>query len=293
MTTTTIRILKSGDEPAMEDFLRPQMAESMFLLSNMRSAGLVDRGGEGHGTYAAAFDGPRIVAVAAHYWLNNIIPQAPPELPPAVVRAAIDASSRPVIGAVGPAKQVQQIIELLDLPVGTDAVQMDEHEHLLALELNELAVPDALASGRVCARRIEPPDVEQVIDWLVNMQMELMNQPDEQALRARKRRQVAQSSDLGKSWVLEADGQLVACSAFNATLAEAVQIGGVYTPPPLRRRGYGRCVVAQSLIDAQTDGVQRAILFTGKKNAAAITAYTALGFHPIGDFRVFLLHEPM
>ena len=79
MTTTTIRILKSGDEPAMEDFLRPQMAESMFLLSNMRSAGLVDGGGEGQGTYAAAFDGPRIVAVAAHYWLNNIIPQAPPD----------------------------------------------------------------------------------------------------------------------------------------------------------------------------------------------------------------------
>ena len=53
-------------------------------------------------------------------------------------------------------------------------------------------------------------------------------------------------------WVLDVDGKAVARSIGSPPrLPDAVQIGGVYTPPQLRGRGYARAVVAGSLLDAR------------------------------------------
>jgi predicted GNAT family acetyltransferase len=43
-------------------------------------------------------------------------------------------------------------------------------------------------------------------------------------------------------------------------LEAVVQIGGVWTPPNLRGKGYAKCVVAGSLISAQSQKVSRAVL---------------------------------
>jgi len=72
---------------------------------------------------------------------------------------------------------------------------------------------------------------------------------------------------------------------------KAVQIGGVYTPPAERSRGYAHCVIAQSLLDARDAGVSQAILFTGEENYAAQKAYIALGFQHVGDYRLLILRE--
>jgi predicted GNAT family acetyltransferase len=72
----------------------------------------------------------------------------------------------------------------------------------------------------------------------------------------------------------------------NAVLPDAVQIGGVYTPPELRGRGHARAVVATSLTDARAAGATRAILFTPRPDAAA--AYRAVGFAPVGHYAVVL-----
>ena len=81
----------------------------------------------------------------------------------------------------------------------------------------------------------------------------------------------------------------MASTSFNAETREAVQVGGVWTPPDLRGRGYGRAVVAVSLLDARAEGVGRAVLFTGDSNVPAIRAYAALGFRRIDDYRIVLL----
>ncbi len=83
----------------------------------------------------------------------------------------------------------------------------------------------------------------------------------------------------------------MAMSSFNTAIDEAVQVGGVWTPPALRRRGYARAVVAASLRDARAEGVQRAILFTGDTNIAAQKAYRAIGFQGVGDYGLLLLKE--
>ena len=45
-----VRVLQPGDEAALEKFLAPRALTSMFLRSNARAAGLVDRGEPLQGT---------------------------------------------------------------------------------------------------------------------------------------------------------------------------------------------------------------------------------------------------
>ncbi len=87
------------------------------------------------------------------------------------------------------------------------------------------------------------------------------------------------------NWVLE-DGGLVSYSAFNARLPDIVQIGGVWTPPELRGRGYGRAVVAGSLLDVRALGVRRAVLFAEREDAKR--AYAGIGFRVVGEYGLVL-----
>jgi predicted GNAT family acetyltransferase len=93
----------------------------------------------------------------------------------------------------------------------------------------------------------------------------------------------------GTLWVAVDEGRPVSMSAFNATLPDIVQIGGVYTPPELRGRGYAKDVVAASLLAARDQGVTRAVLFT--ENPSAARSYEAIGFRRIGEYGLILFAD--
>jgi ribosomal protein S18 acetylase RimI-like enzyme len=286
MDTPIIRVLQPGDEAALEAFLLPRVESSMFLIGNMRSAGLVDHGQPYQGTYAAAFEGGEIVGVVAHYWNGNLISQAPAHLD-ALWRRAAAASRRPIEGLIGPNDQASAVKEALD--IDDPDIRLDETEKLYSLELDDLLVPDALSTGAVRGRRIQPGDLELVTEWTVAYSLEVLGEEDSPQLREGCRAANERSLKEGHTWLLETRGKPVACSSFNTAIKEAVQVGGVWTPPELRRRGYGRAVVAASLLDARAEGATQAILFTGEDNMPAQRAYVALGFQHMGDYRLVLL----
>ena len=286
---TQIRVLLPGDEAALEAFVLPRIETSMFLLGNMRAAGLVDGGEFLQGTYVAAFDGGQITGVVAHYWNDNLVVQAPVGVE-TLCQAAIEASGRRVGGVLGPAVQVQAAMDALDLE--GDPIQLDQTEHLYSLALNDLLLPEGLRAGRLLGRRIQPGDVDQVTQWLVAFALESLGDEETPGLWERTRAGVERKQVQGLTWILEDRGRPVATSGFNTSTAEAVQIGGVYTPPELRGRGYGRAVVAASLLDARAEGATSSILFTGVDNIPAQKCYEALGYRHIGDYRLFLLRAP-
>jgi N-acetylglutamate synthase-like GNAT family acetyltransferase len=285
-----IKVLQPGDETALEAFLLPRVASSMFLLGNMRAAGLEDEGEPYQGTYAAAFSGGKIVSVVAHYWNDNLILQAPVHLDK-LWGKAVEVSGRPVGGLIGPSEQVDVVNEALD--IGESRIQLDETERLYTLALDELVVPDALASGQVVGRRAEPRELDLLVAWRVTYGEEALGESDTGESRERARSTVERLIRQERTWVLEVEGEPVACSSFNTATEEAVQVGGVWTPADIRSRGYGRAVVAASLLDARAEGVTTAILFTGQENVPAQRAYAALGFQHVGAYRMLLLNPTL
>jgi RimJ/RimL family protein N-acetyltransferase len=290
METSVVRVLKFGDEVALGAFLLPRVESSMFLIGNMRAAGLVDNGQTYQGTYAARLEDGKIVGVVAHYWNQNLVLQAPVGLM-VLCAEAVKGSGRPIRGLVGPSDQVEAAKRALSID-GSNA-QMDETEKLYSLDLGGLVVPGILVSGKVKGRRIEYGDLDLLTEWRTAYAVEALGAEDGLELRRQCREQSERSLREKRTWVLEDEGRPVACSSFNIAIEEAVQVGGVWTPPALRRRGYGRAVVAASLLDARTEGAGKGILFTGEENIAAQKAYEALGFRCIGDYSIVLLRSPL
>ena len=85
-----------------------------------------------------------------------------------------------------------------------------------------------------------------------------------------------------EAFLLEVDGEPVSLCTHTAQVSDIVQIGGVWTPPEWRGRGYARRVVAGALQVAEQEGVTRAVLFT--EGRAARRCYEALGFQRVGDY---------
>ncbi|MSR59108.1 MAG: hypothetical protein EXS05_15930 [Planctomycetaceae bacterium] len=146
-SATTIRILTGGDEPALERFLSRNPDTSMFLRSNLRAAGIVDRGEPFQGTYVADVDSTgEVLGVVCRYWNGNLIYQAPVESA-SLARAADALIGKQIAGLLGPWDQTLAIRAALALdaaPTRTSAC-----DDLYALSLSDLIVPPQLATGQV------------------------------------------------------------------------------------------------------------------------------------------------
>jgi RimJ/RimL family protein N-acetyltransferase len=287
--TARLRLLTPDDRGALEAFLLPQVETSMFLIGNMRAAGLVDGGEPLQGTYVGAFQDEALIAVVAHYWNGNLVLQAPVHLGE-LWRLAAALSHRPVEGLIGPPDQVQAVSD--ELVLQPHEVQLDETEKLYSLDLSALQVPNQLQTGCWTGRRATSEDLDLLSRWRADYSIETLGADDTPELVEESRAAIARAVDRRTIWVLQDAARTVSTSAFNTAIDEAVQVGGVWTPPALRNRGYGRAVVAASLLDARAEGASMAILFTGKDNAPAQRAYEALSFRLVGAYRIVLLRSP-
>ena len=286
---STIRILGPGDEPALEAFLLGHADTSMFLRSNLQLAGIVHTGEAYSADYAGAFHGEELVAVAAHSWGGNLLVEAPIELA-AVARAVLVHSGRGLAGVVGSRDQVVSARDALGL---ADAeLSLDSREDLFALDLCDLVEPPQLSAPGTICRTPHESELSLLTQWRVAYEIEALGAADGAELRRACRSAIELYQRDARHWVLEEAGKPVSYSAFNAQLPDCVQIGGVYTPPVLRRSHRARSVVAGSLLGARSAGVSRSLLFTATANHAAQRAYRSLGFERVGDYGILHFAEP-
>jgi GNAT superfamily N-acetyltransferase len=278
-----LRLLTSADESLCEEFLASHRDSSMFLRSNARRAGLIYKGEPFQAIYAAAFRDERIVGVAAHCWNGVVLVQAP-EQTAELVRACVAWSGRNVTGLSGPLEQVRDARSALGFARADARKQGDEW--LYALDLSDLVVPAALANKELVCRPPRPEERDTLCRWRIAYDIESLGATS--SLEAERRAiefldaQIAE----GNAWVAIHAGVPVSLSALNASLPDIVQLGGIYTPPDLRGRGYAKIAVAGSLVAARPRGVSRAVLFTDNPNA--VRTYEALGFCRVGDYSLVL-----
>ena len=277
-----IRRLSEDDRRAVEAFLLQHRDSSMFLRSNIHLRGFEDSGQPFEATYLAAIDAGQIVGIIGHAWNGMLLVQTPAFAEP-LVAAVVRESGRAVTGISGPRDQVQRVREALDL--GHTRIQLDEAEDLYGVELEALRVP-APSAGVVC-RAARPEDRDALVRFRIAYDIEALGGRDDDAAHASTAMFLDAQLEAGRVWVAVANGRLVSLSAFNAALPDIVQLGGIYTPPEHRGRGYAKLAVTAQLLAARAAGATRSVLFT--KNPSAVRCYTALGFERLSEFALVLL----
>jgi RimJ/RimL family protein N-acetyltransferase len=83
------------------------------------------------------------------------------------------------------------------------------------------------------------------------------------------------------------DGTPVAMAGTTPPVAGQVRVGPVYTPAPLRGRGYAGAVTAEVSRAAVATGVQAVLLFTDLANPTSNSLYQRIGYRPVSDFATY------
>jgi GNAT superfamily N-acetyltransferase len=269
------------DWPEIEAFLKPRAEYAMFPLNNVRFYG---------------FDGDE--PLSPRFWigrsengeLTDVLSMTKkgmvmPYLPSGDFAAAAKVlSGRIAEGIIGPcdhARGLQAALSLENEPV----ILADDDPHFV-LDLDDLEIPEG--PGKLVP--LSEADPETLIGWRIAYSIEAIEMTPERA-EEEGRKAYHSYIERGSHRVLIVEGVPVATTGINARLPEIVQVGGVYTPPALRGRGFARRAVALHMAEARAEGATRATLFAGSDMAAR--AYEAIGFRRIGDWSIILFKEPV
>ncbi len=142
--------------------------------------------------------------------------------------------------------------------------------------LGTLLPPDPRPAGR--ARPGTAQDADLLTDWYVAFAAEA-------GTRAHRAGQaVADVLERGAVTLWEADDAPVSMAALSRQVAGATRVGQVYTPPELRRRGYGAAVTSAATQAALAAGAADVLLFTDLANPTSNAIYQRLGYQPLADW---------
>lgn len=279
-----IRKAEQADWPAIQAFLAPRAATSMFLSGNLRDHGL---NATGHPKATAVWlteDDQGISNVFGYAEGGYFVFEAPDFSEGHAGHLRRVMAGKRLIGLNGELQQAAAVMAALGLTEDRQDTPLDLPHFRLALD--SLTVP----SGPGLLRPMAEADIPLLTEWRRNYDIEIFGSQELPESRSRSGTQTAELVAGGRGRVLEIEGLPVAMTAFNAVLPSIVQVGGVFTPAPLRGRGYARRAVALHLAEARAAGVAVAILFAS--GTAASRAYEAIGFARIGSYRVIDFSKP-
>jgi predicted GNAT family acetyltransferase len=150
--------------------------------------------------------------------------------------------------------------------------------------LAELTPPDPWPEGS--ARSATTADRELLLRWFDEFAVDAGERPRAAGVLVDMR--LAHSG----LTLWEVDGVPVAMAGHTRALARMSRIGPVYTPAPLRRRGYGAAVTTAATRAAMSAGAAHVVLFTDLANPTSNAIYQRLGYRPVADSVVVELSNP-
>lgn len=83
------------------------------------------------------------------------------------------------------------------------------------------------------------------------------------------------------------DGTPVAMAGATPLIAGQIRVAPVYTPAPLRGRGYAGAVTTEVSRAAPAAGADEVLLFTDLANPTSNGLYQRIGYRPVADFAVY------
>jgi GNAT superfamily N-acetyltransferase len=286
-----IRLLKRQDIRILEEYLSPHKVECMFICSNLAAAGIEYKSADFQGEYFGYFakaDGhlERLLGIIVHYWNGNVMMHAEGnEVLEKLILHFKNNISRSVAGVLGPDVQAEYVIKNLGLSERSFSMNSNEELYEINLQaLNDFNMPSDM---KIVAAQGISKNI--LIDWMKSYDIEALGALNDETLKKKVLEHWNLRLQKNDSWILLLNGTPVALSAFNARIADMVQVGPVWTPPEYRNKGFARTLLAYTLCQEKLKGTKQAILFTD--NPAAIKVYLAIGFKKIGNYRLALLEN--
>lgn len=270
------RRASEADLPSIGALLHRHVQSSMFLLGDLRDHGLGSDAPHGMTLWVR----PDLSGVFGVSNSGMVLIQAPHSSIEDWRAAHALLAGSALIGCIGETGQVRSFLSACNL--AERQTRLDEDEPGFLLELDQLVIPPVQEAALIPLSDA-PRDL--VEGWRAAYHGEILGTAPENCAQD-ARRDIAGYLERDSHRVLTISERAVAMTGFNAQIPDVVQVGGVYTPPDLRSRGYARLAVALHLEAAQRAGVERAVLFAA--SPAAAKAYQAIGFKPAGSFSLVL-----
>lgn len=271
--------VQDADREALVDFMFAHAPILMFPLTNLTSYGM----GGGHPRAINAWvakDGDKITDVLTVSEEGFVFPCCPNGDWDAVAQVV---RGRKIKGFMGEGQQVAALRYATGLRRKAD---LDAVEPAYVLDIAQMVMPDTTGFS---LHPLTAVPMELLVDWRTDYQITTLDAPPD-AARDRAMREMTTYLAKDSHRVLFKDGVPVSMTGFNAELPEIVQIGGVYTPPDMRSRGFARIALAMHLSEVSVDGITQAVLSAA--NEAAARAYVALGFERTGSFAIAIYEDP-
>jgi uncharacterized protein len=146
----------------------------------------------------------------------------------------------------------------------------------------QLTVPPDVPPTPGRYRAAGPPDRDLLVRWLDEFVAEAL--PDQPARPASEMIDERLASPTPGLFLWE-DGEPVSLAGFGGETPNGIRVGPVYTPPPLRGRGYAGACVASMSADLLRGGHRFCFLFTDLRNPVSNRLYERLGYEPVCDMQ--------
>jgi len=155
------------------------------------------------------------------------------------------------------------------------------HERNRLYRLGTLTVPQPWPAGR--ARVAGAADREQLVRWhrefTTAIGLEVPSRAESWA--------DARIASGGLTLWEDTGGSPLSMAGTTPMVAGQIRVAPVYTPAPLRGRGYAAAVTAEVSRAAQAAGADEVLLFTDLANPTSNALYRRIGYRPVADFAVY------
>ncbi len=278
-----VSLLVDEDRPALAELLDGERQGTLYLRSLVHEFGLSPTDRQGHGRFfgagrAGVLDGVAFLGNSRNITTHGSV---------AAVEAALDrmltsgGSPRLFVGPAAHAGLIRRVFSRAAVVPYLDRAQaylVLEPENLLRAEDDGIrpAVADELREITVAHAAMTEEDLA-----IPRAHLDM----------ARMRELSRGRIEAGKVWVVMKGGRLVFKTEEVARSGDGVLVGGVYTDPAFRGRGYatrGIAAWARRLINEQ--GLRFLALHVNADNTPAVRAYERVGFRPHSMLRLMLAY---
>lgn len=187
-------------------------------------------------------------------------------------------TGRPLPGVCGEAATAAALARAWERHTGGTATP---HERQRLHRLGTLTVPQPWPPGR--ARVAGKGDREQLVCWY----REFVEAVGEGAAPRAESWADARIAAGGLTLWEDAGGSPLSMAGITPMVAGQIRVAPVYTPAPLRGRGYAGAVTAEVSRAARAAGADEVLLFTDLANPTSNALYRRIGYRPVADFTVY------